>query len=181
MDNLDVKVKQHQSQRTAQGLFDEGLSKGTNTKVKDLTLSSWYLFAPQLSCFSPNAAIPPLIRAVHFIDISYICIVTQRSIELGSEYKNTNFFLMREKKTLFTVLLNLTELQNSLERVGAMVFIQAESLQDGNMFGAHFPSLLSQLELTYCFSSSRPDRTLSKTALSSTWKTWNSCRAEINW
>lgn len=59
-----VKAKQQQIDRAARGLFGEGLSKGTNTKVKDLTPSFSCLFVyPQLSCFPPLAAILALIRA----------------------------------------------------------------------------------------------------------------------
>lgn len=98
---LDVKVKQRQLERTVWSFFDWGLSEGMNTKVKDLTPSFSCLFVyPQLSCFSPLAALLSLIPAppIHPIDISCICIVTRRSVELSPEYKYTNLLICKETK-----------------------------------------------------------------------------------
>ena len=54
--------------------------------------------------------------------------------------------------------LRLTALQLGSQCLRFRVFMQAESLQDRNLFSAHFPSLPSLLEPTYCFSSSSPTR-----------------------
>lgn len=110
-------------------------------------------------CFSPrcDSAFNPCITPVRLIDTSYICIATQRSIVLRAEYKYTNLFIREGEKKASEKACSpssWTELQNSLELVRHLVFIQAESLRDGNMFGAHFPSLPPLPELNYCFSSS---------------------------
>lgn len=127
-------------------------SEATATGNNSLRPIWWAIMMMILDDSSFNLCTTP----VHLIDISSICIVTRCSIELSSEYKYTNLFICKEKKASdYACSLSFwTELQNFLQWVKAMVFIQAESLQDGNLFGAHFPSLPSLLVLTYCFSSS---------------------------
>lgn len=64
-------------------------------------------------------------------------------------------------------LLNSTERQNSLERVRVMVFIQAESLQDGNMFSWCPLSIFTfTARADLLFQQLQPDRTHLETALS---------------
>lgn len=112
---------------------------------------------PRLSCFLPFVAILPLNYAP-CLSIS----LTSLTFALWHRdpYRpvlNTNtkpYLFARKKGPRLYLLSKLNWVANVLRAFRAMVFIQAESLQDGNMFGAHFPSLPSLLELTYSFSSS---------------------------
>lgn len=62
-----------------------------------------------------------------------------------------------------------------------MVFVRAESLRDGNVFGFHFASLPSPVELTYCLSSSSLTGHIRKLLRQTHEKQIIHSTTEINW
>ena len=169
--------------------LDERLNKGTSTKVKDLTPSFWCLFLhPPLSCFSPLAAIPALIRAPP-LSIS----LTSLAFALWHEdpqrtllHTNTKLCLCAKKKKASDYacslsFLNWAELQISLELVRAMVFIQAKKPPGWKHVLCPFSIFTFTTGAELLFQQfPKPDRMHSKSALSKAWKIGDSFTTGIH-
>lgn len=82
------------------GWVIKGGNKYKSQRSHPVPLMGLFVY-PRLSCFAPfcgNSSFKPCTTPVHLFDISYICIVTRRSIQASTEYKYKTLFICKGKR-----------------------------------------------------------------------------------